>query len=51
MKFAALAAAVLPLASAARYTKEEYRSGAVMAKMMEAKEVCEVRSSRVKDTY
>lgn len=34
-----MAAALLPLASAELYTKEEYRSGAVMAAMMEAKEV------------
>lgn len=39
MKFATFAAAVLPVASAARYSKEEYTSGAVMAKMMEVKEV------------
>ncbi|KAM3420199.1 hypothetical protein BST61_g3490 [Cercospora zeina] len=36
MKFATVAAALLPLVSA--YTKEEYRSGAVMQWMMEAKE-------------
>jgi hypothetical protein len=40
MKFATIAAALLPLASAASYSKEEYDSGAVMAKMMVAKEVC-----------
>ncbi|PIA92844.1 hypothetical protein CB0940_04698 [Cercospora beticola] len=36
MKFATVAAAMLPLAAA--YTKEQYRSGAVMQWMMEAKE-------------
>lgn len=39
MRYSTLAAALLPLASAELYTKEEYRSGAVMAAMMEAKEV------------
>lgn len=39
MKFATIAAALLPLASAATYTTEEYESGAVMQKMMVAKEV------------
>jgi hypothetical protein len=39
MKFISVAAALLPLASGAMYSKEEYKSGAVMAKMMEAKEV------------
>ncbi|KAF2260017.1 hypothetical protein CC78DRAFT_502275 [Lojkania enalia] len=38
MKFAAVAAALLPLASGAMFSKEEYDSGDVMAKMMEAKE-------------
>ena len=37
MKFATFAAALLPLVNA--YTKEQYDSGEVMAKMMEAKEV------------
>jgi hypothetical protein len=37
MKFATLAAALLPLVHG--FTKEEYDSGAVMAKMMAAKEV------------
>ena len=39
MKFISVAAAVLPLASGAMFSKEEYTSGAVMAMMMEAKEV------------
>ncbi|SMQ55114.1 unnamed protein product [Zymoseptoria tritici ST99CH_3D7] len=38
MKFLSVAAAVLPFASAAMFTKEEYDSGAVMQLMMEAKE-------------
>jgi hypothetical protein len=37
MKFATLAAALLPLVHG--FTKEEYDSGAVMAKMRAAKEV------------
>lgn len=37
MRFATIAAALLPLAHG--FTKEEYDSGAVMAKMMAAKEV------------
>ena len=44
MKFSTVAAALLPLASAELYTKEEYRSGAVMAMMMEAKEVRALQS-------
>jgi hypothetical protein len=39
MKFISVAAALLPLASGAMYSKEEYKSGAVMSMMMEAKEV------------
>lgn len=41
MKWTTLAAAfaAVPLASAGGFTKEQYRSGEVMAKMMEAKEV------------
>lgn len=39
MKFLAAAAALLPLASAAGFTKEEYESGQVMKWMMEKKEV------------
>jgi hypothetical protein len=39
MKLLSVAAAVLPFASAAMFTKEEYDSGAVMSLMMEAKEV------------
>ncbi|KAF2744808.1 hypothetical protein M011DRAFT_496066 [Sporormia fimetaria CBS 119925] len=38
MKFTAIATALLPLAYAASFTKEQYESGEVMAKMMEAKE-------------
>lgn len=44
MKFATVIAALLPLASAATYTKEEYEDGTVMAKMMQAKEVCAHRT-------
>lgn len=39
MKFTTIASVLLPMASAAMYSKEEYTSGAVMAKMMEVKEV------------
>lgn len=40
MKLTTFTAAALPvLASAAQYTEEQYDSGEVMAKMMEAKEV------------
>jgi hypothetical protein len=41
MKWTTIATAVaaVPLASAAMFTKEQYRSGEVMSKMMEAKEV------------
>jgi hypothetical protein len=39
MKFSTIAAALLPLAATAAFTKEEYDSGEVMAKMMQAKEV------------
>ena len=39
MKFATVAAAVLPLASAAMYSKQEYESGVVMAEMRAEKEV------------
>ncbi|KAF2874935.1 hypothetical protein BDV95DRAFT_486425 [Massariosphaeria phaeospora] len=38
MKFAAIAAALLPLASGAAFSKKEYESGEVMAMMMAAKE-------------
>lgn len=36
----AAAAALLPLASGAAFSSEEYASGEVMQFMMEAKEVC-----------
>jgi hypothetical protein len=39
MKFTTIAAALLPLAATAAYTKDEYDSGEVMARMMQAKEV------------
>lgn len=41
MKWTTLATAfaAVPLASAAMFTKEQYRSGEVMSSMMEAKEV------------
>ena len=39
MKFATVSAALLPLTNAAMFSKEQYTSGAVMAKMMAAKEV------------
>lgn len=39
MKFCSFVAACLPLALGAMYSKDEYDTGAVMAKMMEAKEV------------
>lgn len=39
MKFTAIATAILPLASAAMFSQEEYDSGKVMSKMMAAKEV------------
>lgn len=39
MKVVMLAAACLPLTLGAMYSKDEYDSGAVMAKMMAAKEV------------
>lgn len=39
MKLITVVAALLPLASAAGYSKQEYDSGAVMAKMMAKKEV------------
>jgi D-alanyl-D-alanine carboxypeptidase len=39
MKFTTIAAALLPLAATAAFTTEEYDSGEVMAKMMQAKEV------------
>jgi len=39
MKFATVAAALLPLAQGAMFTKEQYESGEVMDKMMAAKEV------------
>jgi len=39
MKFISVATALLPLASGALYSKEEYTSGEVMSKMMEVKEV------------
>lgn len=42
MKFTTLTAAVLPIAASAMFTKEEYESGVVMAKMMSAKEVCNI---------
>lgn len=41
MKWSTIAtAAVVPLASASGFTREEYASGEVMEIMMEAKEVC-----------
>jgi hypothetical protein len=45
MKFSVIATTLLPLASAASFSKEEYVSGEVMAKMMEAKEVCRYHST------
>ena len=39
MKFSGIATVLLPLASAALFSKEEYVSGEVMSKMMVAKEV------------
>lgn len=39
MKFTTIATALLPLANAAMFTKEEYESGEVMGMMMAAKEV------------
>jgi hypothetical protein len=39
MRLSPVAAALLPLASADMFTKEQYRSGEVMSRMMEAKEV------------
>lgn len=39
MKLSLFAAAVLPLASAAFFSEEQYKSGEVMARMMERKEV------------
>jgi hypothetical protein len=39
MKWAVLASAVLPLASASGFTHEEYASGEVMELMMAGKEV------------
>ena len=45
MKLSVIATALLPLASAASFSKEEYVSGEVMAKMMEAKEVCHYHST------
>jgi hypothetical protein len=44
MKFSCIATALLPLASAALFSKEEYVSGEVMSKMMVAKEVCDCHS-------
>lgn len=43
----ATALAAVPLASAAGYTKEQYRSGEVMEKMMMAKEVRQFTPRRV----
>jgi hypothetical protein len=39
MKWAIIASAVLPLASASNFTHEQYASGMVMELMMTAKEV------------
>ena len=39
MKWAAIVSAVLPLASASGFTKEEYANGEVMEIMMKGKEV------------
>jgi hypothetical protein len=46
MKLLTIATGLLPLVSAARYSKEQYDSGEVMAKMMEAKEVLHLSISR-----
>jgi hypothetical protein len=51
MKFATIAAALLPLASAAFYAQEEYDSGEVMAKMMQAKEVRQLEMGTLKLLY
>lgn len=47
MKVSSVSAALLPLVSAQLYTKEEYRSGAVMSQMMAAKEVQHPPPSRI----
>jgi hypothetical protein len=45
----ATALAAVPLASAAGYSKEQYRSGEVMEKMMMAKEVLQMASLALSD--
>jgi hypothetical protein len=45
MKLLTIATGLLPLVSAARYSKEQYDSGEVMARMMAAKEVFQLSIS------
>jgi hypothetical protein len=46
MKLISVAAALLPLASGAMFSQQEYESGQVMAVMMQAKEACTLSTFR-----